>query len=291
MGLGAEETEAMTDETSAGVRKAGVVGMISGKVRVEIHLLQVIGKTSPTVLRHWDGKNARLNAVIGNPPVNAVSETGIRNSVVGTFLREKRVLAASVSVASPLARKEDVNVSLVGRSVIRKIGLKTGRIVLEAVRVPLGKAIVRKAASETVSAIVLSTGKGISRIARRVVSVLRTIVGSVHFRGMIVFPGVKTGEGGFRARIVAATVRDVFREKAVLKIALPVKTVSPVADGMPEVGIPLTGKVVLQAVPASEAALAVTGIVRKAVVLNVLRSVAAMTEASAASVPLRTRPS
>lgn len=291
MGLGAEETEAMTDETSAGVRKAGVVGMISGKVRVEIHLLQVIGKTSPTVLRHWDGKNARLNAVIGNPPVNAVSETGIRNSVVGTFLREKRVLAASVSVASPLARKEDVNVSLVGRSVIRKIGLKTGRIVLEAVRVPLGKAIVRKAASETVSAIVLSAGKGISRIARRVVSVLRTIVGSVHFRGMIVFPGVKTGEGGFRARIVAATVRDVFREKAVLKIALPVKTVSPVADGMPEVGIPLTGKVVLQAVPASEAALAVTGIVRKAVVLNVLRSVAAMREASAASVPLRTRPS
>lgn len=291
MGLGAEETEAMTDETSAGVRKAGVVGMISGKVRVEIHLLQVIGKTSPTALRHWDGKNARLNAVIGNPPVNAVSETGIRNSVVGTFLREKRVLAASVSVASPLARKEDVNVSLAGRSVIRKIGLKTGRIVLEAVRVPLGKTIVRKAASETVSAIVLSAGKGISRIARRVVSVLRTIAGTVHFRGMIVFPGVKTGEGGFRARIVAATVRDVFREKAVLKIALPVKTVSPVADGMPEVGIPLTGKVVLQAVPASEAALAVTGIVRKAVVLNVLRSVAAMREASAASVPLRTRPS
>ena len=285
MGLGAEETEAMTDETSASVRKAGAVGMISGKVRVEIHLLQVIGKTSPTTPRHSGGKNARLNAAIGNPPVNAVSETGIRNSVVGTFLREKRVLAASVSVASPLARKENVNVSLAGRSTIRKIGLKTGQGGLETVPVPLGKAGVRKAASEAVSVDVLSAGNGISRIARRVVSVLRTIVGTVHFRGMIVFPGLKTGEGGFRARIVAATVRDVLREKAVLKIALPVKTVSPVADGMPEVGVPLTGKAVLRGVPVSEAASAATGVVRKAVVLNVLRSVAAMTEASAANVP------
>ena len=285
MGLGAEETEAMTDETSAGVRKAGAVGMISGKVRVEIHLLQVIGKTSPTTPRHSGGKNARLNAAIGNPPVNAVSETGIRNSVVGTFLREKRVLAASVSVASPLARKENVNVSLAGRSTIRKIGLKTGQGGLETVPVPLGKAGVRKAASEAVSVDVLSAGNGRSRISRRVVSVLRTIVGTVHFRGMIVFPGVKTGEGGFRARIVAATVRDVLREKAVLKIALPVKTVSPVADGMPEVGVPLTGKAVLRGVPVSEAASAATGVVRKAVVLNVLRSVAAMTEASAANVP------
>ncbi len=285
MGLGAEETEAMTDETSAGVRKAGAVGMISGKVRVEIHLLQVIGKTSPTTPRHSGGKNARLNAAIGNPPVNAVSETGIRNSVVGTFLREKRVLAASVSVASPLARKENVNVSLAGRSTIRKIGLKTGQGGLETVPVPLGKAGVRKAASEAVSVDVLSAGNGISRIARRVVSVLRTIVGTVHFRGMIVFPGLKTGEGGFRARIVAATVRDVLREKAVLKIALPVKTVSPVADGMPEVGVPLTGKAVLRGVPVSEAASAATGVVRKAAVLNVLRSVAAMTEASAANVP------
>jgi len=210
MGLGAEETEAMTDETSAGVRKAGVVGMISGKVRVEIHLLQVIGKTSPTTPRHSGGKNARLNAAIGNLPVNAVSETGIRNSVVGTFLREKRVLAASVSVASPLARKENVNVSLAGRSTIRKIGLKIGQGDLETVPVPWGKVVVRKAASEAVLAVVLSAGNGILRIARRVVSVLRTIVGIVHFRGMIVFPGVKTGEGGFRARIVAATVRDVF---------------------------------------------------------------------------------
>lgn len=285
MGLGAEETEAMTDETSAGVRKAGVVGMISGKVRVEIHLLQVIGKTSPTTLRHSGGKNARLNAAIGNPPVNAVSETGIRNSVVGTFLREKRVLAASVSVASPLARKENVNVSLAGRSTIRKIGLKTGRGGLETVPVPLGKAGVRKAASEAVSAVVLSAGNGISRIARRVVSVLRTIVGIVHFRGMIVFPGVKTGEGGFRARIVAATVRDVFREKAVLKTAHPVMIVSLVADGMPEVGGLLTGKAVLRGVPASEAASAATGVVRKAVVLNVLRSVVAMREASVANDP------
>lgn len=285
MGLGAEETEAMTDETSAGVRKAGAVGMISGKVRVEIHLLQVIGKTNPTTLRHSGGKNARLNAAIGNLPVNAVSETGIRNSVVGTFLREKRVLAASVSVASPLARKENVNVSLAGRSTIRKIGLKIGQGDLETVPVPLGKVVVRKAASEAVLAVVLSAGNGILRIARRVVSVLRTIVGTVYFRGMIVFPGLKTGEGGFRARIVAATVRDVFREKAVLKIALPVKTVSPVADGMPEVGVPLTGKAVLRGVPVSEAASAVTGVVRKAVVLNVLRSVAAMTGASVANVP------
>lgn len=285
MGLGAEETEAMTDETSAGVRKAGVVGMISGKVRVEIHLLQVIGKTNPTTLRHSGGKNARLNAAIGNPPVNAVSETGIRNSVVGTFLREKRVLAASVSVASPLARKENVNVSLAGRSTIRKIGLKTGQGGLETVPVPLGKAGVRKAASEAVSAVVLSAGNGILRIARRVVSVLRTIVGIVHFRGMIVFPGLKTGEGGFRARIVAATVRDVFREKAVLKTAHPVMIVSPVADGMPEVGVPLTGKAVLRGVPASEAASAATGVVRKAVVLNVLRSVVAMREASVANDP------
>ena len=285
MGLGAEETEAMTDETSAGVRKAGVVGMISGKVRVEIHLLQVIGKTSPTTPRHSGGKNARLNAAIGNLPVNAVSEIGIRNSVVGTFLREKRVLAASVSVASPLARKENVNVSLAGRSTIRKIGLKTGQGGLETVPVPLGKAVVRKAASEAVSVDVLSAGKGISRIARRVVSVLRTIVGIVHFRGMIVFPGLKTGEGGFRARSVAATVRDVFREKAVLKTAHPVMIVSPVADGMPEVGGPLTGKAVLRGVPVSEAASAVTGVVRKAVVLNVLRSVAAMTGASVANVP------
>ena len=285
MGLGAEETEAMTDETSAGVRKAGVVGMISGKVRVEIHLLQVIGKTSPTALRHWDGKNARLNAVTGNPPVNAVSETGIRNSVIGTSLREKRVLAASVSVASPLARKENVNVSLAGRSTIRKIGLKIGQGDLETVPVPLGKVVVRKAASEAVLAVVLSAGNGISRIARRVVSVLRTIVGTVYFRGMIVFPGLKTGEGGFRARSVAATVRDVLREKAVLKTAHPVMIVSPVADGMPEVGVPLTGKAVLRGVPVSEAASAVTGVVRKAVVLNVLRSVAAMTGASVANVP------
>lgn len=285
MGLGAEETEAMTDETSAGVRKAGVVGMISGKVRVEIHLLQVIGKTSPTTPRHSGGKNARLNAAIGNLPVNAVSEIGIRNSVVGTFLREKRVLAASVSVASPLARKENVNVSLAGRSTIRKIGLKIGQGDLETVPVPLGKVVVRKAASEAVLAVVLSAGNGILRIARRVVSVLRTIVGTVYFRGMIVFPGLKTGEGGFRARSVAATVRDVLREKAVLKIALPVKTVSPVADGMPEVGVPLTGKAVLRGVPVSEAASAVTGVVRKAVVLNVLRSVAAMTGASVANVP------
>lgn len=285
MGLGAEETEAMTDETSAGVRKAGAVGMISGKVRVEIHLLQVIGKTNPTTLRHSGGKNARLNAAIGNLPVNAVSETGIRNSVVGTFLREKRVLAASVSVASPLARKENVNVSLAGRSTIRKIGLKIGQGDLETVPVPLGKVVVRKAASEAVLAVVLSAGNGILRIARRVVSVLRTIVGTVYFRGMIVFPGLKTGEGGFRARSVAATVRDVLREKAVLKISLPVKTVSPVADGMPEVGVPLTGKAVLRGVPVSEAASAVTGVVRKAVVLNVLRSVAAMTGASVANVP------
>ena len=282
MGLGAEETEAMTDETSAGVRKAGVVGMISGKVRVEIHLLQVIGKTSPTTPRHSGGKNARLNAAIGNLPVNAVSEIGIRNSVVGTFLREKRVLAASVSVASPLARKENVNVSLAGRSTIRKIGLKIGQGDLETVPVPLGKVVVRKAASEAVLAVVLSAGNGILRIARRVVSVLRTIVGTVYFRGMIVFPGLKTGEGGFRARSVAATVRDVLREKAVLKTAHPVMIVSPVADGMPEVGVPLTGKAVLRGVPVSEAA---TGVVRKAVVLNVLRSVAAMTEASAANVP------
>ena len=285
MGLGAEETEAMTDETSAGVRKAGVVGMISGKVRVEIHLLQVIGKTSPTTPRHSGGKNARLNAAIGNPPVNAVSEIGIRNSVVGTFLREKRVLAASVSVASPLARKENVNVSLAGRSTIRKIGLKIGQGDLETVPVPWGKVVVRKAASEAVLAVVLSAGNGILRIARRVVSVLRTIVGIVHFRGMIVFPGVKTGEGGFRARIVAATVRDVFREKAVLKTAHPVMIVSPVADGMPEVGVPLTGKAVLRGVPVSEAASAVTGVVRKAVVLNVLRSVVAMREASVANDP------
>lgn len=285
MGLGAEETEAMTDETSAGVRKAGAVGMISGKVRVEIHLLQVIGKTNPTTLRHSGGKNARLNAAIGNLPVNAVSETGIRNSVVGTFLREKRVLAASVSVASPLARKENVNVSLAGRSTIRKIGLKTGQGDLETVPVPLGKVVVRKAASEAVLAVVLSAGNGILRIARRVVSVLRTIVGTVYFRGMIVFPGLKTGEGGFRARSVAATVRDVLREKAVLKTAHPVMIVSPVADGMPEVGVPLTGKAVLRGVPASEAASAATGVVRKAAVLNVLRSVAAMTEASAANVP------
>ena len=285
MGLGAEETEAMTDETSAGVRKAGVVGMISGKVRVEIHLLQVIGKTSPTTPRHSGGKNARLNAAIGNLPVNAVSETGIRNSVVGTFLREKRVLAASVLVASPLARKGNENVFLAGRSTIRKIGLKIGQGDLETVPVPLGKVVVRKAASEAVLAVVLSAGNGILRIARRVVSVLRTIVGTVYFRGMIVFPGLKTGEGGFRARSVAATVRDVFREKAVLKIALPVKTVSPVADGMPEVGVPLTGKAVLRGVPVSEAASAVTGVVRKAVVLNVLRSVAAMTGASVANVP------
>lgn len=285
MGLGAEETEAMTDETSAGVRKAGVVGMISGKVRVEIHLLQVIGKTSPTTPRHSGGKNARLNAAIGNLPVNAVSEIGIRNSVVGTFLREKRVLAASVSVASPLARKENVNVSLAGRSTIRKIGLKTGQGDLETVPVPWGKVVVRKAASEAVLAVVLSAGNGILRIARRVVSVLRTIVGIVHFRGMIVFPGVKTGEGGFRARIVAATVRDVFREKAVLKTAHPVMIVSLVADGMPEVGGLLTGKAVLRGVPVSEAASAVTGVVRKAVVLNVLRSVAAMREASVANVP------
>lgn len=282
MGLGAEETEAMTDETSAGVRKAGVVGMISGKVRVEIHLLQVIGKTSPTTPRHSGGKNARLNAAIGNLPVNAVSEIGIRNSVVGTFLREKRVLAASVSVASPLARKGNVNVSLAGRSTIRKIGLKIGQGDLETVPVPLGKVVVRKAASEAVLAVVLSAGNGILRIARRVVSVLRTIVGTVYFRGMIVFPGLKTGEGGFRARSVAATVRDVLREKAVLKTAHPVMIVSPVADGMPEVGVPLTGKAVLRGVPVSEAA---TGVVRKAVVLNVLRSVAAMTEASAANVP------
>lgn len=285
MGLGAEETEAMTDETSAGVRKAGVVGMISGKVRVEIHLLQVIGKTSPTTPRHSGGKNARLNAAIGNLPVNAVSEIGIRNSVVGTFLREKRVLAASVSVASPLARKENVNVSLAGRSTIRKIGLKIGQGDLETVPVPLGKAGVRKAASEAVLAVVLSAGNGILRIARRVVSVLRTIVGTVYFRGMIVFPGLKTGEGGFRARSVAATVRDVLREKAVLKTAHPVMIVSPVADGMPEVGVPLTGKAVLRGVPVSEAASAVTGVVRKAVVLNVLRSVAAMTGASVANVP------
>ena len=189
MGLGAEETEAMTDETSAGVRKAGVVGMISGKVRVEIHLLQVIGKTSPTTPRHSGGKNARLNAAIGNLPVNAVSETGIRNSVVGTFLREKRVLAASVLVASPLARKGNENVFLVGRSTIRKIGLKTGQGGLGTVPVPWGKVDVRKAASEAVLAVVLSAGNGISRIARRVVSVLRTIVGTVHFQGMIVFPG------------------------------------------------------------------------------------------------------
>ena len=282
MGLGAEETEAMTDETSAGVRKAGVVGMISGKVRVEIHLLQVIGKTSPTTPRHSGGKNARLNAAIGNLPVNAVSEIGIRNSVVGTFLREKRVLAASVSVASPLARKENVNVSLAGRSTIRKIGLKIGQGDLETVPVPLGKVVVRKAASEAVLAVVLSAGNGILRIARRVVSVLRTIVGTVYFRGMIVFPGLKTGEGGFRARSVAATVRDVLREKAVLKTAHPVMIVSPVADGMPEVGVPLTGKAVLRGVPVSEAA---TGVARKGVVLNVLRSVAAMTEASAANVP------
>lgn len=285
MGLGAEETEAMTDETSAGVRKAGVVGMISGKVRVEIHLLQVIGKTNPTTLRHSGGKNARLNAAIGNLPVNAVSEIGIRNSVVGTFLREKRVLAASVSVASPLARKENVNVSLAGRSTIRKIGLKTGQGDLETVPVPWGKVVVRKAASEAVLAVVLSAGNGILRIARRVVSVLRTIVGIVHFRGMIVFPGVKTGEGGFRARIVAATVRDVFREKAVLKTAHPVMIVSLVADGMPEVGGLLTGKAVLRGVPASEAASAATGVVRKAVVLNVLRSVVAMREASVANDP------
>ncbi len=285
MGLGAEETEAMTDETSAGVRKAGVVGMISGKVRVEIHLLQVIGKTSPTTPRHSGGKNARLNAAIGNLPVNAVSEIGIRNSVVGTFLREKRVLAASVSVASPLARKENVNVSLAGRSTIRKIGLKIGQGDLETVPVPLGKVVVRKAASEAVLAVVLSAGNGILRIARRVVSVLRTIVGTVYFRGMIVFPGLKTGEGGFRARSVAATVRDVLREKAVLKTAHPVMIVSPVADGMPEVGVPLTGKAVLRGVPVSEAASAVTGVVRKAVVLNVLRSVAAMTGASVANVP------
>lgn len=285
MGLGAEETEAMTDETSAGVRKAGAVGMISGKVRVEIHLLQVIGKTNPTTPRHSGGKNARLNAAIGNLPVNAVSEIGIRNSVVGTFLREKRVLAASVSVASPLARKENVNVSLAGRSTIRKIGLKIGQGDLETVPVPLGKVVVRKAASEAVLAVVLSAGNGISRIARRVVSVLRTIVGTVYFRGMIVFPGLKTGEGGFRARSVAATVRDVLREKAVLKTAHPVMIVSPVADGMPEVGVPLTGNAVLRGVPVSEAASAVTGIVRKAVVLNVLRSVAAMTGASVANVP------
>ena len=285
MGLGAEETEAMTDETSAGVRKAGVVGMISGKVRVEIHLLQVIGKTNPTTPRHSGGKNARLNAAIGNLPVNAVSEIGIRNSVVGTFLREKRVLAASVSVASPLARKENVNVSLAGRSTIRKIGLKIGQGDLETVPVPLGKVVVRKAASEAVLAVVLSAGNGILRIARRVVSVLRTIVGTVYFRGMIVFPGLKTGEGGFRARSVAATVRDVLREKAVLKTAHPVMIVSPVADGMPEVGVPLTGKAVLRGVPVSEAASAVTGVVRKAVVLNVLRSVAAMTGASVANVP------
>lgn len=285
MGLGAEETEAMTDETSAGVRKAGVVGMISGKVRVEIHLLQVIGKTSPTTPRHSGGKNARLNAAIGNLPVNAVSEIGIRNSVVGTFLREKRVLAASVSVASPLARKGNVNVSLAGRSTIRKIGLKIGQGDLETVPVPLGKVVVRKAASEAVLAVVLSAGNGILRIARRVVSVLRTIVGTVYFRGMIVFPGLKTGEGGFRARSVAATVRDVLREKAVLKTAHPVMIVSPVADGMPEVGVPLTGKAVLRGVPVSEAASAVTGVVRKAVVLNVLRSVAAMTGASVANVP------
>ena len=285
MGLGAEETEAMTDETSAGVRKAGAVGMISGKVRVEIHLLQVIGKTSPTTPRHSGGKNARLNAAIGNLPVNAVSEIGIRNSVVGTFLREKRVLAASVSVASPLARKENVNVSLAGRSTIRKIGLKIGQGDLETVPVPLGKVVVRKAASEAVLAVVLSAGNGILRIARRVVSVLRTIVGTVYFRGMIVFPGLKTGEGGFRARSVAATVRDVLREKAVLKTAHPVMIVSPVADGMPEVGVPLTGKAVLRGVPVSEAASAVTGVVRKAVVLNVLRSVAAMTGASVANVP------
>lgn len=285
MGLGAEETEAMTDETSAGVRKAGVVGMISGKVRVEIHLLQVIGKTSPTTPRHSGGKNARLNAAIGNLPVNAVSEIGIRNSVVGTFLREKRVLAASVSVASPLARKENVNVSLAGRSTIRKIGLKIGQGDLETVPVPWGKVVVRKAASEAVLAVVLSAGNGILRIVRRVVSVLRTIVGIVHFRGMIVFPGVKTGEGGFRARIVAATVRDVFREKAVLKTAHPVMIVSLVADGMPEVGGLLTGKAVLRGVPASEAASAATGVVRKAVVLNVLRSVVAMREASVANDP------
>ena len=285
MGLGAEETEAMTDETSAGVRKAGVVGMISGKVRVEIHLLQVIGKTSPTTPRHSGGKNARLNAAIGNLPVNAVSEIGIRNSVVGTFLREKRVLAASVSVASPLARKENVNVSLAGRSTIRKIGLKIGQGDLETVPVPLGKVVVRKAASEAVLAVVLSAGNGILRIARRVVSVLRTIVGTVYFRGMIVFPGLKTGEGGFRARSVAATVRDVLREKAVLKTAHPVMIVSPVADGMPEVGVPLTGKAVLRGVPVSEAASAVTGVVRKAVVLNVLRSVVAMREASVANDP------
>ena len=285
MGLGAEETEAMTDETSAGVRKAGVVGMISGKVRVEIHLLQVIGKTSPTTPRHSGGKNARLNAAIGNLPVNAVSEIGIRNSVVGTFLREKRVLAASVSVASPLARKENVNVSLAGRSTIRKIGLKIGQGDLETVPVPWGKVVVRKAASEAVLAVVLSAGNGILRIARRVVSVLRTIVGIVHFRGMIVFPGVKTGEGGFRARIVAATVRDVFREKAVLKTAHPVMIVSLVADGLPEVGGLLTGKAVLRGVPASEAASAATGVVRKAVVLNVLRSVVAMREASVANDP------
>lgn len=285
MGLGAEETEAMTDETSAGVRKAGVVGMISGKVRVEIHLLQVIGKTSPTTPRHSGGKNARLNAAIGNLPVNVVSEIGIRNSVVGTFLREKRVLAASVSVASPLARKENVNVSLAGRSTIWKIGLKIGQGDLETVPVPWGKVVVRKAASEAVLAVVLSAGNGILRIARRVVSVLRTIVGIVHFRGMIVFPGVKTGEGGFRARIVAATVRDVFREKAVLKTAHPVMIVSLVADGMPEVGGLLTGKAVLRGVPASEAASAATGVVRKAVVLNVLRSVVAMREASVANDP------
>lgn len=285
MSLGAEETEAMTDETSAGVRKAGVVGMISGKVRVEIHLLQVIGKTSPTTPRHSGGKNARLNAAIGNLPVNAVSEIGIRNSVVGTFLREKRVLAASVSVASPLARKENVNVSLAGRSTIRKIGLKIGQGDLETVPVPWGKVVVRKAASEAVLAVVLSAGNGILRIARRVVSVLRTIVGIVHFRGMIVFPGLKTGEGGFRARIVAATVRDVFREKAVLKTAHPVMIVSLVADGMPEVGGLLTGKAVLRGVPASEAASAATGVVRKAVVLNVLRSVVAMREASVANDP------
>ena len=259
--------------------------MISGKVRVEIHLLQVIGKTNPTTLRHSGGKNARLNAAIGNLPVNAVSETGIRNSVVGTFLREKRVLAASVSVASPLARKENVNVSLAGRSTIRKIGLKIGQGDLETVPVPLGKVVVRKAASEAVLAVVLSAGNGILRIARRVVSVLRTIVGIVYFRGMIVFPGLKTGEGGFRARSVAATVRDVLREKAVLKTAHPVMIVSPVADGMPEVGVPLTGKAVLRGVPVSEAASAVTGVVRKAVVLNVLRSVAAMTGASVANVP------
>ena len=61
--------------------------------------------------------------------------------------------------------------------------------------------------------------------------------------------------------------------------------VSLVADGMPEVGGLLTGKAVLRGVPASEAASAATGVVRKAVVLNVLRSVVAMREASVANDP------